>query len=62
MTIRSTQYAINAISCQVIEIHISNIYSREKFRSKSILSSACKAVISGFGLKSYDLALEGLVG
>ena len=54
--------AINAISCQVIEIHISNIYSREKFRSKSILSSACKAVICGFGLKSYDLALEGIVG
>ena len=54
--------AINTISCQVIEIHISNIYSREKFRSKSILSSACKAVICGFGLKSYDLALEGIVG
>ena len=54
--------AINAISCQVIEIHISNIYSRENFRSKSILSSACKAVICGFGLKSYDLAIEALVG
>ena len=54
--------AINAISCQVIEIHISNIFSREKFRSSSIISSACKAVICGFGLKSYDLAIEALVG
>ena len=52
--------AIKAISCQVIEIHISNIYSREDFRAKSLLSSACKSVICGFGLKSYYLALESL--
>ena len=52
--------AIKAISCQVIEIHISNIYSREGFRTKSLLSSACKSVICGFGLKSYYLALESL--
>tara|TARA_S200000501_G_scaffold353867_1_gene374023 strand:- start:462 stop:878 length:417 start_codon:yes stop_codon:yes gene_type:complete len=52
--------AIKAISCQVIEIHISNIYSREDFRTKSLLSSACKSVICGFGLKSYYLALESL--
>ena len=52
--------AIKAISCQVIEVHISNIYSREKFRSHSLLSSACKAVVCGFGLKSYDLAIESL--
>ena len=52
--------AIKAISCQVIEVHISNIYSREEFRSYSLLSSACKSVICGFGLKSYDLAIESL--
>ena len=52
--------AIKAISCQVIEIHISNIYSREEFRSYSLLSSACESVICGFGLKSYDLAIESL--
>jgi len=52
--------AIKAISCQVIEIHISNIYSREGFRTKSLLSSACKSVICGFGLNSYYLALESL--
>ena len=52
--------AINAISCHVIEVHISNIYSRQKFRNHSILSSACKAVVCGFGLNSYDLAIESL--
>ena len=52
--------AIKTISCQVIEVHISNIYSREKFRSHSLLSSACKAVVCGFGLKSYDLAIDSL--
>ena len=52
--------AIKAISCQVIEVHISNIYSREEFRSYSLLSSACKSVICGFGLKSYDLAIDSL--
>lgn len=52
--------AIKSISCQVIEIHITNIFSREKFRAHSILSPACKAVICGFGLKSYDLAIQSL--
>jgi len=52
--------AIKTITCQVIEVHISNIYSREKFRSHSLLSSACKAVVCGFGLKSYDLAIDSL--
>ena len=52
--------AIKTISCQVIEVHISNIYSREKFRSHSLLSSACKAVVCGFGLQSYDLAIDSL--
>ena len=52
--------AIKTISCQVIEVHISNIYSREEFRTRSLLSSACKSVICGFGLKSYDLAIHSL--
>ena len=52
--------AIKTISCQVIEVHISNIYSRERFRSHSLLSSACKAVVCGFGLQSYDLAIDSL--
>ena len=50
--------AIGSISCPVIEVHISNTYSREDFRHKSFLSSHVKGVILGFGLKSYDLAIE----
>ena len=50
--------AIRSIPCSVIEVHISNTYSREDFRHKSFLSSHVKGVILGFGLKSYDLAIE----
>ena len=52
--------AISSIKTPVIEIHISNIYSREKFRTKSLLSKNCKGVICGFGLDSYKLALEAI--
>ncbi len=50
--------AIRSISSPVIEVHISNTYSREEFRHKSFLSPHVKGVILGFGLKSYDLAIE----
>lgn len=50
--------AIRSISSPVIEVHISNTYSREDFRHKSFLSAHVKGVILGFGLKSYDLAIE----
>lgn len=49
--------AISAIKTPVIEVHISNIYAREDFRRKSLLSSNCKAVICGLGLDSYKAAL-----
>ena len=49
--------AIAAIETPVIEVHISNIYARELFRAKSLLSSSCKAVICGLGLDSYRAAL-----
>ena len=52
--------AISSIKTPVIELHISNIYSREEFRTKSLLSKNCKGVICGFGLDSYKLALESL--
>ena len=52
--------AIAAITTDVIEVHMTNIYSREEFREKSLLSINCKSVICGFGLKSYSLALESL--
>ena len=48
---------IKAIETPVIEIHISNIYAREDFRQKSLLSKNCKAVICGLGLDSYKAAL-----
>ena len=48
---------IKSIKTPVIELHISNIYSREDFRNKSLISSNCKSVICGFGLDSYKAAL-----
>lgn len=53
---------IRSIATPVVEIHISNVHAREEFRHKSIISSACKGVIAGFGLNSYKLAIEGIVG
>ncbi|BBA17460.1 type II 3-dehydroquinate dehydratase [Blattabacterium cuenoti] len=49
--------AIKSISSPVIEVHISNIYSRESFRKKSYLSPVCNGTIFGFGLKSYELGI-----
>lgn len=53
---------IAAFNSQItfIEIHISNIYSREEFRAKSLISSVCKGVITGFGICSYFLALDAI--
>lgn len=53
--------AISAITAEVFEVHISNIYSREEFRRKSLISPNCKGVICGFGLDSYRLAIEGIL-
>ena len=49
--------AIKAIKIPVIEVHISNIYSREEFRQKSVISAVCIGSITGFGLQSYKLAI-----
>ncbi len=53
--------AIRAISKPVIEVHISNTFSREDFRHKSYISPAAKGVIIGFGLQSYDLAIQSFL-
>ena len=53
---------IRSITAPVIEVHISNVHQREEFRHHSMISAACKGVICGFGLDSYRLALEGLLG
>jgi len=50
--------AVTAIETPVIEVHISNIHTREEFRKKSLLSPNCKAVICGLGLDSYKAALS----
>lgn len=53
--------AISSITTPVIEVHISNTFARESFRHKSYLSNVCKGIIVGFGLKSYNLALQSLL-
>jgi 3-dehydroquinate dehydratase II len=49
---------ISAIDIPVVEVHISNVSARESFRHNSLLSPVCEGCIFGFGLKSYDLAIE----
>jgi 3-dehydroquinate dehydratase-2 len=53
--------AISAIVIPVIEVHLSNVYAREEFRHTSLVSAVCKGKISGFGWRSYELGLRGLV-
>lgn len=53
---------IKAIAAPVVEVHISNVHKREEFRHKSMISCACLGVICGFGLDSYRLAIDSLVG
>jgi len=53
--------SIAAISSPVIEVHISNIHAREEFRSRSLISKNVKGIICGFGLKSYDLAIDSII-
>lgn len=53
--------AISAIGIPVIEAHLSNVYAREEFRHISMISAVCKGKVVGFGWRSYELALRGLV-
>ncbi|WP_299114148.1 type II 3-dehydroquinate dehydratase [uncultured Winogradskyella sp.] len=53
--------AISGIKTPVIEVHISNTYSREEFRHKSFIAPNAKGIIIGFGLKSYELAVNSLI-
>ncbi len=52
--------ALLVMKAPVIEVHISNIYAREEFRRHSYVSKAARAVICGFGVNGYVLALDGL--
>ena len=53
--------ALMIIKIPIIELHISNIYSREEFRHKSLISKAVKGIICGFGTKGYMMAIDGIL-
>lgn len=53
--------AIAAIALPVVEVHISNVFAREEFRKKSFISPVAAGTISGFGLKSYQLAVQSFI-
>jgi 3-dehydroquinate dehydratase II len=49
--------AIGAVKTPTIEVHISNVYAREEFRHKSLITSKCIGLLTGFGMEGYALAL-----
>jgi len=53
--------AIGAIKTPVVEVHISNIYAREEFRHKSLITSKCAGLITGFGVEGYAMAISYLI-
>ncbi|MCD8432278.1 type II 3-dehydroquinate dehydratase [Tenacibaculum finnmarkense genomovar ulcerans] len=53
--------AVKTIETPVVEVHISNVHAREAFRHKSYLSANAKGVILGFGLQSYNLAIQSFL-
>lgn len=53
--------AVKAIETPVVEVHISNTYAREEFRHQSYISPVAKGVILGFGLQSYELAIQSFL-
>jgi 3-dehydroquinate dehydratase-2 len=52
--------AISAIKTPVAEVHISNVYAREEFRHKSLITSKCVGLITGFGMEGYAMAIQYL--
>lgn len=53
--------AISASGLPVVEVHLSNIYSRESFRQKSLISPVVRGTVLGFGAASYRLGLQALI-
>ena len=54
----SIRDAVTAINIPVVMVHISNVYARENFRHENVIAAKCKGVITGFGLRSYELAVR----
>jgi 3-dehydroquinate dehydratase II len=54
--------ALKAVGLPAIEVHLSNVYKRESFRHHSFISPVAQGVICGFGVQSYELALDGMSG
>ena len=52
--------AVSSVNKPFIEVHMSNVHSREEFRHTSVISAVCKGVIAGFGKNSYKLAVKAL--
>lgn len=52
--------AISSVNKPFIEVHMSNVHSREEFRHTSVISAVCKGIITGFGKQSYMLAVKAL--
>ena len=59
--LQSLADAVAAVTTPVVEVHISNIFAREEFRKLSHVSGKAKGVISGLGLKGYELALQWFI-
>ena len=53
--------AIAAIEVPVVEVHISNVHARENYRHHSLLAKNCRGVVTGFGLKSYEMAVNSFL-
>lgn len=53
--------ALLAVPAQKLEVHLSNIFAREEYRHHSLITSACRGMVCGLGLKGYELALRSLL-